>query len=150
MNSNSIQTLPQLFEESVRKFSDRIMVWEKKTGTYEGTTYAAVRESVYQCAAGLMGLGIQKGDRIAPLSEGRNDWVIAELGILYSGAVNVPLSVKIDEPSELRFRLDHAGCRMAIVSGNQAHKISGIRSQLPALKQVILLEGPDEQTDSGT
>ena len=148
MISTTIHTLPQLFEESVRKYSTRIMLWEKKSGTYEGTTYAAIREGVYQCAAGLLSLGIQKGDRIALLSEGRNEWVIAELGILYAGAVNVPLSVKIDEPSELRFRLDHAGCRMAIVSGNHAHKIVGIRNQLPALQQVIVLDGASTQAES--
>ena len=42
-----------------------------------------------------MSLGINKGDRISLLSEGRNLWVIGELGILYAGAVNVPLSIKL-------------------------------------------------------
>ena len=124
------------------------MLWEKRTGRYEGTTYAEIREAVYLCAAGLLSFGIQKGDRVALLSEGRNEWVIAELGILYTGAVNVPLSVKIDEPSELRFRIDHAGCRMAIVSGNHAHKIVGIRTQLPVLQQMIVLDGESDSEES--
>jgi hypothetical protein len=38
-----------------------------------------VQEKVYQCAAGLISLGIQKGDLISLLSEGRNDWVISSL-----------------------------------------------------------------------
>ena len=46
-----------------------------------------LREKVYCLAAGFQSLGIKKGDRIALLSEGRNNWVIAELAILYAGAV---------------------------------------------------------------
>lgn len=32
-----------------------------------------------------MALGIEKGDKVSLLSEGRNMWVIGELGILYAG-----------------------------------------------------------------
>ena len=56
-----------------------------------------------------MSLGLNKGDRVALISEGRNDWVMSEIGILYCGAINVPISVKIDEPSDLKFRLTHSG-----------------------------------------
>jgi len=80
---------------------------------------------VYQCAAGLLHLGINKGDRLALISEGRNEWVVSELGILFSGAINVPLSVKIDELSDLKFRLAHSGCRAVIVSGTQVQKSTG-------------------------
>ena len=68
---------------------------EKKNNKYIGTTFKEVQEKVYQFAAGLIALRHSKRDRIALLSEGRNDWVISELGIFYAGAVNVPLSVKL-------------------------------------------------------
>ena len=112
------RTLPQMFEESVARYSSNVMMWEKGGESYTGTTYAGMRQSVHECAAGLIDLGIEKGDRLALISEGRNDWVISELGILYAGAINVPLSVKIEELSDLRFRLAHSGCSMAIVSGS--------------------------------
>ena len=92
-----------------------------------------MRERVHRFAAGLLSLGLEKGDRVALISEGRNDWVMAELGILYCGAVNVPVSVKIDELDDLKFRLLHAGCRMAIVSRGQVEKIRAIRNDLPDL-----------------
>jgi long-chain acyl-CoA synthetase len=135
------RTLPQMFEESVARFPSNIMMWEKKGEKYEGTTYRQIQQAVHECAAGLIDLGIDKGDRLALISEGRNDWVISELGILYAGAVNVPLSVKIEELSDLRFRLAHSGCKMVIVSGGQVTKIRQVKQDLPDLEKIIVLDG---------
>ncbi|MDP4210350.1 MAG: AMP-binding protein [Bacteroidota bacterium] len=135
-----MKAITTLFEESVNKYSGNVLMWEKKTDKFEPTTYAEVRKQVYRFAAGLMALGIQKGDRIALLSEGRNEWVISELGILYAGAVNVPLSVKLNEPADIRFRLEHSGARMIIVSGQLAKKIASLKEKLPSLEKVILLD----------
>ena len=149
------RTLPRLFETSVERHANRVFLLEKRGGRYEGTTYVQARAKVHRFAAGLAGLGLQKGDRVALIAEGRNDWVIAELGILYCGAVNVPISVKIDELADLKFRLMHAGCKMAIVSQGHVGKIRRIRNDLPDLQVTVVLdaidgaasvpaEGPDE------
>jgi long-chain acyl-CoA synthetase len=137
------RTLPWLFERSVERFADLTMLLEKRGARYEGTTFAQMRERVHRFAAGLMSLGLDTGDRVALISEGRNDWVTAELGVLYCGAVNVPISVKIDELDDLKFRLLHAGCRMAIVSQSQVEKIRALRNDLPELSLTIVLETLD-------
>ncbi|MCX6134460.1 MAG: AMP-binding protein [Ignavibacteriales bacterium] len=140
MSASYPRTIPRLFEDSVQKFSEKIMMWEKRGDAYKGSTYREIQESVHQCAAGLISLGLEKGDRLGLISEGRNDWVIAELGILYTGAINVPLSVKLEERSDLKFRLAHSGCRMVVVSGNQAQKVMKMRVDLPDLEKIILLD----------
>lgn len=139
-----MQTIPSFFDENVKKFSDNIYLWEKTGTRYEGKTYSQVKDMVEQFAAGLLSIGVKKGDRIALLSEGRNAWVVSELGMLYIGAINIPLSVKLNEPDEIRYRLSHAGVSMAIVSGNQAKKIREIKQSLPACKKLILLDGEAE------
>jgi long-chain acyl-CoA synthetase len=140
MTSSQPRSIPRLFEESVQKFSDKIMMWEKRDGAYKGSTYREIQETVHEFAAGLINLGVEKGDRIGLISEGRNAWVISELGILFVGAINVPLSVKLEERSDLKFRLAHSGCRMVVVSGGQAHKVSRMRVDLPDLEKIILLD----------
>lgn len=137
------RTLPRLFEESVQKFPDNVIMWEKKDGKYQGITYREMRSRVHEFAAGLLTLGLKKGDRVTLLSEGRADWLMSELGILYTGAINVPISVKIDEPNELKFRLSHSGSRMAIVSGGQLHKVRAIKNDLPELERIIVLDPPE-------
>jgi long-chain acyl-CoA synthetase len=144
------RTLPQLFEDSVRKFPDNIALLEKTGEKYEATTYSVLRERVHAFGAGLADLGLRRGDRAALISEGRTDWVVSELGILCAGAVNVPISVRVEELSDLKFRLSHAGCRMAVVSGNHLRKIRQIKHDLSDLTLTIVLDPvgdlePDEQ-----
>lgn len=133
MNTQLQRTIPQLLETSAQKFPDNVLMWEKRTDAYKGSTYTEIQQRVRQCAAGFMSIGLQKGERAALISEGRNDWVVAELGILYAGAINVPVSVKVDELTDLKFRLAHSGCRMAVVSGGHVHKIRAIQNDLPEL-----------------
>ncbi|HVN48786.1 MAG TPA: AMP-binding protein [Bacteroidota bacterium] len=147
MTTSPQRTLPQMFEDSVTKYGKNVFLWEKKFERYEGLTYADAQVLAHRCAAGWIKLGIQKGDRIALIAEGRNDWVIAELGILFAGAINVPLSVKIEEGSDLKFRMAHSGCRMAVVSGTQADKIRNIKNDLPELEKIILLDGVPQSED---
>jgi long-chain acyl-CoA synthetase len=135
-----MKTLIELFETSVQKFPDNPQLWEKPADKYIPTTYKQVQQSVYQFGAGLMALGLKKGERVGLLSEGRNYWLISELSVLYCGAINVPLSVRL-EASELKFRLEHSGAKMIIISAAQASKLAEIIDQLPALEKVIILDG---------
>ncbi len=134
-----MKTIPQLFEGSVAKYPDNVLVWEKKNGQYKGISFSSVREHVYRFAAGLMALGVKKGDRVALLSEGRSEWLVSELAILYLGAINIPLSVKINEPDELSFRIRHAQCRWVICSERQADKIRSIKNEIPKVGTFIII-----------
>ncbi len=142
------RTLVHLLENSAERFADEIYLLEKPDDRYVGTTYRETGELVHRFAGGLMALGVEKGDRISVISEGRMLWVVAEVGILYAGGANVPISVKINEEAELKFRLAHSGCRMVVVSRSQAAKVEAIRKDLPDLETIILLDGdatrPDE------
>ena len=138
-----MRTIIDLFETSVAKFPNNVYLWEKQNGKFEGTTYQQTRDLVFRFGAGLLALGLQKGDRVGLISEGRNAWIISELGILYSGGINVPLSVKLDSGNELKFRLAHSGSKMIIVSGGHASKVEEIRNNLPELEKVIYLDGKE-------
>lgn len=138
-----MKTLIQFFEESVEKFSNNVYLWEKPGDRYEGTTYGETKSQVYEFAAGLVSMGISKGDRLCLISEGRNSWVIGELGILYSGAVNVPLSVKLN-PEEIRFRINHSGARMILVSSLQVSKVREIINECPAIEKIIHFDTQEE------
>ena len=135
-----MKTIIDLFEISTQKYADNPYILEKKRDRYEAITYKKTKEQAYKVAAGLMALGIKKGDRIALLSESRIDWVISELGILHTGAVSVPLSIALKEGIDLKFRLDHSGSRWVIVSGLQLDKINPIKQDLKNLEKVILLD----------
>lgn len=134
------KTIIDLFESSVKKYPENTFLWEKKKDRFEPTSYTEVRKQVYILGAGLMALGVRKGDHIALLSEGRNAWIISELALFYAGATNVPLSVKLEEANDLLFRMQHADVKYIIVSGNQLKKIRAILDQLPLVEKVIVLD----------
>jgi long-chain acyl-CoA synthetase len=134
------RSLPQLFEDSVERYPNNILMWEKKDGRYQGTTYLEARTLVHRFAAGLRDLGLRPGDRAALIAEGCNDWLVSELGVLFNGAVNVPVSVRIDELKDLKFRLAHSGSKFVIVSRSQAGKIRQIKAELPDLEKTVLLD----------
>ena len=135
-----MKTIIHLFEESVEKYAQNAFLWEKKSDKFEPTTYAQTRDEVYRVGAGLMSLGLAKGDKVSLLSEGRNAWIISELGILYAGAINVPLSIKLEEKNDLIFRITHSDSKMIVVSGANLGKIRAIIKQLPAIEKVIILD----------
>ena len=99
-----MNAITNLFEEGVKNFPNNPYLWKKKADNFQSQSYSEVKDLVYKFAAGLIALGIKKGDRIAILSEGRSEWVVGELGILYAGAISVPLSVKLIEESDIQFR----------------------------------------------
>jgi long-chain acyl-CoA synthetase len=134
-----MRTLPYFFEESVEKFSDHPYLWEKRDGRFIAATYKEIQREVHRFAAGLMSLGIKKGDHLALLSEGRNDWLIAELGVLYAGALNIPLSILLND-SEIKFRLEHGEARMLIVSKTQTAKLESFLGALSNLEKIIHLD----------
>ena len=140
------KTLVDLFEESVRNYPNNTFLLEKTGKKFEPTTYTQVKEKVYQLGAGLQALGVKKGDNMALLSEGRNMWVIGELAMFYAGAVNVPLSIKLEESNDLLFRLIHGDVKYVMVSGTQLKKVRKIIDQLPEVQKVIVF---DEQAEYG-
>ncbi|MBO5250527.1 MAG: AMP-binding protein [Bacteroidaceae bacterium] len=137
------KTLVDLFEESVKLYPNNTFLLEKTGKVFEPTTYTQVKEKVYQLGAGLQALGVKKGDNMALLSEGRNLWIIGELAMFYAGAVNVPLSIKLEESNDLLFRLIHGDVKFVMVSGTQLKKLRLIKDQLPEVRKVIVFDEQD-------
>lgn len=121
-----MRTIPLLFEKSVSQYKNNALIFEKKKGVYKSLSYAEVHKLVNQAVLGFKKLGIQKGDRVAMLSEGRSEWIVSELALFYIGAINVPLSIKLLESTEVRFRIEHSECSFIITSGRQKQKVEAI------------------------
>ena len=132
------RTIIDLFEESVAKYGDKEFLLEKHNGKFEPTSYAQTKVEALKTGAGLAAIGVKPGDRVSILAEGCNNWIISELGLLYAGAVSVPLSIKLEESNDLLFRLRHADVKVLFVSKNQLPKVSKIVDQLPDLEHIIV------------
>lgn len=144
------KTLVDLFEDSVRQYPNNTFLLEKKGEHFEPTTYSEVKQLVYRLGAGLQSIGVKKGDTIALLSEGCNLWVVGELAMFYAGAINVPLSIKLEESNDLLFRLTHGEVKYIMVSESQLKKVRSIKSQLSNVSEIIVFGHPNQLEERET
>jgi len=146
--SQKHETLIDLFESSVSRYADKPFLWERDS-RYRSITYKQGKSLVMKLGGGFLALGLNKGDRLALLSEGCNAWILSELAMFYAGGVNVPLSVKLTQSSDLLFRINHAEVRFVIVSISQLIKIRAIREYLTTVEKVIAIGARPEELEEG-
>lgn len=86
----------------------------------------------------LLRMGIQKDDKIAVISSNnRTEWHIVDIGILQTGAQNVPIYPTISE-EDYEYILNHSGSIYCLVSDEEVlKKVNAIKNNVPNLKDVF-------------
>jgi long-chain acyl-CoA synthetase len=135
-----MKNIIEFFEESIEKYPSNPFLWEKTNDHYQALTYQETQKKVEELAGAFLSLGLQKGDRVALLSEGRNYWLISELALLYIGCINVPLSTKLEGDTDLSFRLNHSESRFILTSANQLAKIRSVKDQLKNIEKTLIFD----------
>jgi long-chain acyl-CoA synthetase len=114
-------------------------------GRWEDVSYPDVRQNVIALAKGLIAAGVDRGDRVAILSNTRPEWTYADLAAICAGAVVVPV-YQTNSPSECKYVLDHSGSKVIFCENReQLEKIEAIRDELPELETVIAFEDAGPQ-----
>lgn len=134
------KTIIDFFNEAVENFANNDLLLEKQGSTWTKTNYKDSKSIALKIGAGLHSIGLNPKDRVAILSEGRNAWILSELGLLYAGGVSVPLSIKLEESNDLTFRLIHAEVSVIMISITQIHKLRKIIDELPLVQHIIVFE----------
>ena len=78
-------------------------------------SYSELHADIDACAAGLLALGVQRGDRVAVYLEKRFETVIASFGAAAAGAVFVPLNPLL-KPAQVAYVLHDSGARVLVTS----------------------------------
>ena len=133
-------TIIDFVDHYAEKYGNDTFLREKRDGVWTETSYAQTREEGRIYAAGFMAMGLKKGEKVALISEGRNKWIFSELGVLYAGGTDVPLSFKLESDYDLTFRINHSDSRFIIASESQIDKVRRVLSQCPAIEKIIVLD----------
>ncbi|UCF81603.1 MAG: long-chain fatty acid--CoA ligase [Acidobacteriota bacterium] len=109
-----------------------------------GEVYAVSSRDFYHRARlatlGLNAMEIQKGDRVALISENRFEWALVDLAVLNAGAVTVPLYTNASR-EQTQYILKDSGAKAAAVSkGPLLEKILEAGANLPDLKHIVTFE----------
>jgi long-chain acyl-CoA synthetase len=108
-------SLVALFLTRAAEKADRPFLWAKRDGAWQSISWADAARQVAALAAGLKGIGLQLGDRVALVSENRPEWLIADLGIMAAGCVSVPTYITNTSRDHVHV-LGNSGARAVIVS----------------------------------
>src|SRR4051794_5041413 len=111
-------------------------------------TYAELGEAVQRTARALLAAGIEAGDRVGIWSPNCAEWVLVQYATAKLGIILVNINPAY-RTSELAYALRQSGCRMLIAatafkSSDYVAMVEEVRGELPALEQVVFLDGWEE------
>jgi long-chain acyl-CoA synthetase len=111
------------------------------------TTYGALREQVARARGGLVGLGVQQGDRVALLCGNGRYFVVTYLASLGLGAVVVPLN-PASPTIEIQRELAVVQPKVVVVEPSAAAAWHGVdHAVLSSVQHVVLTEGSNADAD---
>ena len=120
------------------------------TGAETRLTYLELAECVRRVAAGLMRLGVAAGDVVAYQLPNCWQFGVLHLACVRIGAISNPL-MPIFRQRELRFMLEFGEAKILVVPDrfrdfDYPSMVADIRSDLPQLEQVLVIDGKDENS----
>lgn len=137
---NACRNLVEVLRRQADRLGPRPALWFKRHGLYHTLSWQEYHAEARACAVALVEVGIQPGDRVGLLAENRLEWMLADMGILTAGAVNVPPHAPLTA-GQIHYQLADAGVRWLFVSSpEQLEKVRQIRSELPDLQGVVVFE----------
>ncbi|MBD0281283.1 MAG: long-chain fatty acid--CoA ligase [Thermoleophilaceae bacterium] len=134
------RTIADLLPLAAAKYGNKPAVRIKSGEEWKDVSYAELGEIVRDVALGLIGLGIQPGDKASILAHTRPEWAYACFGILSAGGVLVTI-YQTSSPEECQYVLDHSDSRAVFVEDTeQLAKVRKVENQCPELEHVIVME----------
>jgi long-chain acyl-CoA synthetase len=137
-------TLTRLFFDAVETHNQPAAYQYKKEkgGTFSPVSHAEVLQRARRISLALSALGLQRGDRVAIMSENRPEWAITDWAALCGGMSDVPIYPTL--PAEqIVHPLNDSGAQVLFVSTKeQAEKAASVRGDLKSVRKIVSFTDP--------
>lgn len=143
-------TIPQTIFEAAARHPHKTALLYKQGDSYVGISFKELQKRIQYFCSALIGLGVEKGDRVAILSNNRPEWVISDLAIMNLGAITVPIHTVLS-PKIIKHIIQDSGARLLIVNKqSQLNKVLLVEKELIDLKKILYfdLDHPDAVASS--
>lgn len=139
-------TLVEVFEHFARDHKRSDTLNYKQDGQWVSVSSDEVLTRAREVAAGLMTLGINRGDRLAILSESSPQWTLIDAGSLFAGVIDVPIYPTL-MPPQVRYILKDSGARVLAISNHEKFlQVKEVLKECEKLEHVIFLNDPADET----
>ena len=133
-------TMAAIASWCAKRYGDFPALRFKRDGDWQELSYAKMGEATAEIAAGLIGLGIEAGDRVCILGNTRPEWSLCDLGIASAGAVSVPI-YPTNSPEECEWVAGNSGAKAVICENEeQVGKIAQVQGSLPDLETIVAID----------
>ncbi|MBL8347217.1 MAG: AMP-binding protein [Rubrivivax sp.] len=132
--------LPQQLAHWARTRPDETALRQKTHGVWQAVSWAQYEQRSRWFGLGLVKLGVKPGQRVAVLSENREQWAFAQLGTSMIGGVTA--GVYPTSPAhEVHYLLELAEVPVVVCEDQeQLDKVLEVRAQLPHLHTLIVID----------
>lgn len=138
-------TLVDVMNRNAERFGPRAALkWMEEDGG-RTLSWSAYRDRVREAAAGLLSLGVGRGDFVAIMAANRPEHVMADLGAVFAGAVPVSMYNTL-APAQVSYIAGHCAAKAVILENEYYEKWSNVRSGLSDLRYAIVIDPPDDFT----
>ena len=147
---HEFRTLNEMFLKAVERHRKPDCFLSKSEGCFQGLSSVDALRKVAALASVLERLQVERGNRVAILSENRVEWALTDYALLGLGAIPVPIYTTLLEP-DIEYILRDSGAKGIVLATEvQLQKIVNVRPRLPDLKFVLgmncsNLEGADAE-----
>ncbi len=132
-----IETLSQLFLNTVKSYIKDDLMLYKKEGRYVPISTQEFAEMVRRFSLGLKDLGFGAGDKMIILSENRPEWVISDIAGLCLRGITVPVYTTL-APEQVMYIIEDSDAKIVICSNPELwEKIEAVKSQLTKVTHYI-------------
>ena len=141
------KTIIEKFVERVAAHPDAIALRYKSGGEWKDITWRGYGDAVRRAGKALMAQGMGHSDKMSLLSLNRPEWHIADIACLSIGAATAPVYVT-NSPEQVAYIIGHSESKVAVVENpDQLQKVLKMRSDLPTLKKVVVIDGYQGDAD---
>ncbi len=145
----SVKSIPAAVFHNAQTRPDKPAYYAKVDGAWKPTSFATYAGEVRSAAKSLSALGLRKGETITILGFNRPEWIIADVAAMCIGSVAAGIYTT-NSPAECKYIMGHAETPIIFLEDEgQWAKIRAIRSELPALRTVVMMKGADPIDDAG-
>jgi long-chain acyl-CoA synthetase len=138
------QTVPTQFAATVAQHASLTALrWRKADDSWGELTFGDYADQACRVAAGLGQLGVGAGDRVVLMMRNRPEFHIADMGAMLAGAT--PISIyNSSAPEQVEYLVGHCQAKVAVLEDiGFLERFLKVRSELPNLEHIVLLEDPD-------
>jgi long-chain acyl-CoA synthetase len=131
------RSLPEAFRMTVLEKAEKPALGEKAGGRWREFSFREVYRRVEDFAAGLSGLGVEHGSRVALMSENRVAWTVADVAIMSLGAATVPIFPTLG-PRQVAHILEDSGAGVVVVEGER--QLEAVRRSGASVEHIVCMD----------